>query len=247
MLLPLRVDVPTVRWPIMNVLLIAVIIPISMAGMLNRDFLYKYSGTTVKADLSDVLPRYSLELTTENFSRPMLAVTSTFLHAGWVHLIGNMWFLWIFGNAVNAKFGQFQYLVLYLLCGMAGGLAHYAFTGRPAIGASGAIYGVMGAFLIYYPRNDINMLLFLLLFLRRFTISSIWILAFWVAWDAATLGMEAGKGVALWAHLTGFGTGLAIAIACLATGLIKTTQDEQSLLQLLGIVKVASPTYPRRG
>ncbi|HUT58431.1 MAG TPA: rhomboid family intramembrane serine protease [Phycisphaerae bacterium] len=226
MIIPLRVDVPTWRRPFVNWVLMAVIICMSIAAFYDVGLLYDMAGVEGGG------------LTQNAGLWPVYAVSSSFLHGGWVHLIGNMLFLWIFGNAVNYKFGHLGYAGLYLAAAMVGGLAHYGLDGRPAVGASGAINGVMGAFLVFFPRNNISCL-FLMYFppyyfiARRFTLSSIWMILFWIAWDLFYLAMGTQTCVGHWAHAGGFLAGFGVAILCAISGLVKPTEDEQTLLQVL--------------
>ena len=230
MLIPLKVDVPTTRRPWVNYALMAVIICTSIVGFGDQEFLCKMGGIEVTGNFFEGI---QVELTTEDFPLPVLALTSSLLHGGWFHLIGNMIFLWIFGNAINYKFGHLGYIAIFAAAAMAGGLAHYTLTGGPAIGASGAIYGVMGAFLVFFPRNDITVLWIIWIHPGISRLSSGWIILFWIAWDVFYLVRGASTGVALWGHVGGFVAGLAIALVCASTGLIKPTQDEQTILQLL--------------
>src|ERR1700733_7513188 len=99
--------------------------------------------------------------------RPVTLFTSMFLHAGWAHIIGNMLFLWAFGKSLEDAMGHTKFLMFYLLCGIAAGIAHIMFnlyTTLPTVGASGAIAGVMGAYLVKFPRARIHTLVFLLFF-----------------------------------------------------------------------------------
>jgi len=206
MLIPIRVDVPMTR-PWMNYVVIFVTTVISIAGFYDRDL----------------------------FLRLAHFGTSCLLHAGWLHLLGNMLFLWVFGNAVNYKFGHIGYLILYAASALAGDAAHYLFSSGIAVGASGAIYGVMGAFLIYFPRNDIQMMLWLFFFfVRFFTLSSFWIILFWVGWDVLEFSLGIQGRVAVWAHLGGFALGFLAGLLCASRGWIKPEPDEQTLLQILG-------------
>ena len=232
-LIPLKVDVATYRTPFVNVALIIAIVVISIMAFSDEALLMKLGGIEVThVDIFEI----DVRLTTKDFPLPVLALTSTLVHAGWLHLLGNMLFLWVFGNAVNYKFGHVKYLVLYALAGMAGGLAHYATSDMPGIGASGAINGVMGAFLVFFPRNDVTVLWFWFLpFRPRISrISSIWIIVFWLMWDVMFLALGAVTGVALWAHVAGFIAGFSIALLCAVKGWIKSPDDEQTLLQLFG-------------
>ncbi|MCK4624272.1 MAG: rhomboid family intramembrane serine protease [Phycisphaerae bacterium] len=243
MLIPLKVDVPMCRQPLVNYALIAIIVCVSIAGFTDDDLFCKLAG--IKIETVEVIETVEgelffindiqIRLSTDDFPLPVLAITSSFLHAGFLHLIGNMLFLWVFGNAVNYKFGHLGYLGLYVAAALAGGMAHYVFDGGPVVGASGAVYGVMGAFLVYFLRNDITV--FWIIWIRPgvSTLSSGWIILFWIAWDVLFLGLGAENGVALWGHVGGFAAGFAIAMLCAWTGWIKPTQDEQTLLQVFGI------------
>lgn len=239
-LIPTKVDVPITR-PWMNWVIIGAIICISFSGFVNAELFMKFAG--IKAQprrLSIAQEQEPLELTTKDFPLPVLAITSSLLHAGLFHLAGNMLFLWVFGKAITYKFGQIRYLALYLICAMAGGLAHYAFDGRPAVGASGAINGIVGAFLVFFPRNNVTMLWIgfpippLPLF-RWFSISSLWIILYWFAWDVLFLILGSETSVALWAHVGGFVCGFAIASVCAWTGWIKPEADEETIFHVLGI------------
>jgi membrane associated rhomboid family serine protease len=142
-------------------------------------------------------------------------VTSMFLHSGFAHILGNMLFLWIFGDNVEAEFGHLQYLVFYFICGIGAGLTHIAFNYHshlPAIGASGAISGVMGAYIVLEPRNRILTLIFI--FLVR--VPAMVVLGLWFAIQflsgISTLGTSMNGGVAVWAHIGGFLLGALIAL-----------------------------------
>jgi len=206
MLIPLKVYVPMDRTPWANYALMGLISAVSIYGFSNIDFIIEMAGGSI---------------------------ASGFVHAGWLHLAGNMLFLWVFGNAVNYKFGQFAYLGLYLVSALAGGMAHSVFVGGSAIGASDAINGIMGAFLVYFPRNDVTV--FWVLWYRPgiSTLSSGWIILFWLAWDVLYIALGAQTGVALWAHVGGFVAGFAIATVCTLSGWVRPTQDEQTLYQVL--------------
>jgi rhomboid family protein len=140
-------------------------------------------------------------------------VTSMFLHAGVAHLLGNMLFLWIFGDNVEDFYGHFTYLCFYFVCGIGAGLLHVLFNWNstlPSLGASGAISGVMGAYLILYPRSQILTLVFIFLI----PIPAVVILALWFVMQfvsgVSSLGMTASGGVAWWAHVGGFLLGMGV-------------------------------------
>jgi membrane associated rhomboid family serine protease len=140
-------------------------------------------------------------------------VTSMFLHSGIAHILGNMLFLWIFGDNVEDFYGHALYLFFYLTCGVASGLVHVLFnfhSALPAIGASGAISGVMGAYLLLYPRSRILTLVFVFLV----PIPAVFILLYWFLLQfvsgISSLGANTSGGVAWWAHVGGFLTGMSL-------------------------------------
>ncbi len=140
-------------------------------------------------------------------------LTSMFLHGGWLHLIGNMWFLWIFGNNVEDAMGHFRFVVFYLLCGIAAALAQLATdpgSGIPMVGASGAIGGVMGAYVLLYPRVHVHLLLLLGFYVTTIAVPAYLMLGYWFLLQLlsgwGTLGLQGG-GVAFWAHVGGFVAG----------------------------------------
>ena len=140
--------------------------------------------------------------------------TSIFLHAGFAHLLGNMLFLWIFGDNVEEFFGHVGYLAFYLFCGVASGLVHVFFnfhSAVPAVGASGAISGVMGAYILLFPRARIlTLVLIFVVPMPAFIILGYWFLLQFAA-GVSSFGAMATGGVAWWAHIGGFLTGLLIA------------------------------------
>ena len=143
--------------------------------------------------------------------------TSMFLHAGWLHIIGNMWFLWIFGDNVEDYLGHFVYLIFYLLCGVVASLAHIALNAGstlPSVGASGAIAGIMGAYILLYPRARVLTLVVLIVFFTFWWIPAWVFLGYWFLFQflaanatAVSAGHQTG-GVAFWAHVGGFVAGL---------------------------------------
>jgi membrane associated rhomboid family serine protease len=141
-----------------------------------------------------------------------------FLHGGWFHLIGNMWFLWVFGNNIEDAMGHGRFVGFYLLCGLLAAAAQVA-TGPsspvPMVGASGAISGVMGAYLVLYPRVRVHTLIFLGFFLTRVPLPAWIMLLYWaflqlVGSVPAIAGGQTGGGVAFMAHLGGFVAGAAL-------------------------------------
>lgn len=144
--------------------------------------------------------------------------THMFLHGGWAHIIGNMWFLWIFGGNVEDSMGHARYAVFYLLCGLAAAALQIWFSPDsivPMVGASGAIGGVMGAYVVLYPRVRVHMLVVLGFWITTVAVPALWMLGYWflvqLIGGATAVGDEGG-GVAFWAHVGGFVAGAALVL-----------------------------------
>lgn len=211
-LMPYGADVTLYRWPVANFVLIGAI-------------------TFVSFDAFGAfhIPPFSV-LILDGWN-PAGLVGHVFLHGGLMHLLGNMLFLWTFGNAVCSKVGNGTFLGLFFLLAVLAGIIHNLFDGQPAIGASGAINGVVGLFLVYFPRNNVQMFWTIILRSGTFAISSGWMILLWLLFDiwGAASGSE---GVAYWAHLGGFASGAAIGVASLKRGWVQMTETECSLLEV---------------
>jgi rhomboid family protein len=139
-------------------------------------------------------------------------ITSMFMHGGWMHIIGNMWFLWIFGDNVEDSMGTVRFVLFYLLCGLAAAglqVATDADSAVPMIGASGAIGGVMGAYIVLYPRVHVHMLIFLGFYATIVAVPAIFMLGYWLLIQLVSGLFASGEGgVAFWAHVGGFVGGM---------------------------------------
>ena len=140
-------------------------------------------------------------------------VTSMFMHGGWMHLLGNMLYLWILGDNVEDCMGHLRFLTFYLLCGLAAVLVHMSLdtsSTTPLIGASGAISGVMGAYLLLHPKANINVLIWILIFVRVVPVPAWIALAFWIGLQFVNAAADPGTGggVAWWAHIGGAAAGM---------------------------------------
>ncbi len=138
--------------------------------------------------------------------------TSMFMHGGWFHIIGNMWFLWIFGNNVEDAMGPMRFVIFYLLCGVAAAALQVAANVEsvvPMVGASGAIGGIMGAYVLLYPRVRVHLLIFLGFFVTTIAVPAVFMLGYWflvqVLGGFSSFGARGG--VAFWAHIGGFAAG----------------------------------------
>jgi len=221
--IPLRDDIRSQTTPVINVTLIvlnvlAFVYQLMLGPELNqflREFavipaLYYHSAmVTVGGGLREVTP---VDLTVPLF-------TSMFLHGGFMHLGGNMLYLWIFGDNVEDRMGHGRYLVFYLLCGVAASAGHIWSSPAsrvPSLGASGAIAGVLGAYLLLYPKARVVTLLPLGFFTQVIQVPALFFLGFWFLqnflYGLFSLNVQSAQsgGVAWWAHIGGFVAGVAL-------------------------------------
>jgi rhomboid family protein len=213
MFIPLKDLNPRRTFPIVNIALILLNVAVFFYQLTLPPSAYKsfvLANATVPARFLAFL---NGQLGFELAFLPLLA--SMFLHSGVLHIAGNMLFLWIFGGNVEDFFGHFPYLLFYMVCGIGAGLLHVLFnlhSTLPALGASGAISGVMGAYLILYPRERILTLAFIFLI----PIPAVFILVYWFLLQflsgVGSIGAAATGGVAWWAHVGGFLLGALIAL-----------------------------------
>ncbi len=145
----------------------------------------------------------------KNGERLYTFLSSLFIHASFSHLIGNLWFLWIFGDNVEAKIGRIKFLILYFLSGL-GSLILFSFTTSnktiPVVGASGAISGILGAYLVLFPKNKIKAIVPFFYFYRIVSIPALFYIGIWFLYQF--LYMSVDPFVAYWGHIGGFLTGL---------------------------------------
>ncbi|HXX20857.1 MAG TPA: rhomboid family intramembrane serine protease [Candidatus Acidoferrum sp.] len=151
--------------------------------------------------------------------------TCMFLHAGWWHIIGNMWFLWVFGGNVEDRLGSLPYLPFYLIAGIGSGISQTLFSWGshiPAVGASGAISGVLGAYIVFFPGSRILTLVPLFIIWFTWRIPAVIFIGLWFAAQflsgLSSIGSEAMGGVAWWAHVGGFLIGVAVAAMVRSAG-----------------------------
>lgn len=141
---------------------------------------------------------------------PLHVISSMFLHGSWMHIIGNMWFFWIFGNNVEDSMGGARFVVFYLLCGIAAALAQVLMSpgsGVPMVGASGAIGGIMGAYVVLFPRVRVFNFVFLGFFMTTVALPAWVMLGYWLLLQFLGTLSGAESGVAVWAHIGGFVAG----------------------------------------
>ncbi len=217
MFIPLRDQNPTSRFPIVTVLFIVLNVVVFFLQLVSPEGLqfYVYKMGTIPYEITHFT---SLPLvvghTAEQIPRLAPALTliaSMFLHGGFLHLLFNMLYLWIFGNNVEDFLGPFRFILFYLISGVGASLTHIIFNANsqiPMIGASGAIAGVLGAYLILYPKARVMTLIFFIFFIRIVPIPAAFVLGFWFLMQVLNVGV--GGGVAWFAHIGGFLIGIGL-------------------------------------
>ena len=209
-MIPLRDENPSGSAPAVTITLITLNVLVFVYEVLQGPALHSFimSWGFVPARFTS-----SLQGGAEPLLMPALTLfSSMFLHGGWGHLLGNMWFLWIFGDNIEDRFGKLGYLLFYLAAGVAAVLVHYALGTRsavPTVGASGAIAGVLGAYLVAYPKARVVTLIPLIFIMHMVALPAVVLLGLWFLFQflsqAAAASMSAaGGGVAYAAHIGGF-------------------------------------------
>jgi membrane associated rhomboid family serine protease len=204
-MIPLYDDNPTHRFPILTIALIVANV-----------FVFFGWQTRVGLEESVMLAGFvPAELGSATVPGAKHILTSMFMHGGFMHLLGNMWFLWIFGDNVENECGPVRFLVFYLLCGIAATLSYALFNPNsivPLVGASGAISGVLGAYLVRHPNAAIRTLIPLGIFTRIVDLPAWFFLFIWIGMQvlsqASLDGRHGGGGVAYLAHIGGFAAGV---------------------------------------
>src|SRR5579863_3400584 len=212
MFIPLKDLNPRRTYPVVNILLILTNVIVFLYQLTLSPHQYQAfvaANATVPSHITRFLGGGHISL--ESAFLPL--ITSMFLHQGWVHIGGNMLFLWIFGDNVEDYFGHAVYLLFYLTCGVGADLSHIIFNLHspvPALGASGAISGVMGAYIVLFPRARVLTLVFIFFVpIPAFIILGYWFLLQFLA-GVTSVGTTATGGVAWWAHIGGFLMGMLI-------------------------------------
>ena len=217
-MIPIRDENPSRSFPVITILLIAVNIAVYayqfFLGPDAQAFVVRFGAIPWEITHFRELPGLPPE-SVSMIPSVLTLFSSMFLHGGLLHLLGNMLYLWIFGDNVESLVGRFSFLVFYILCGLAAALTYVVFdpnSNVPMIGASGAISGVLGAYMISFPSARIHVLVFLLFFIRIIRVPALIVLGFWFLmqlWNGfGSIGVKNAGGIAWFAHIGGFGFGI---------------------------------------
>jgi len=207
---PIYDDVPTKRFPLITVILILINSAVFLYQMTLRNggYAFIYYMGMIPYEIS-----HNMEIFTDGPSLVYSAIfTSMFIHGSFIHLIGNMWFLWIFGNNIEDYLGRIYFIIFYFICGITSALTQVFININstiPVIGASGAIAGVLGAYLVLYPRAKVNTIIIFGFFIRMIRIPAVIVLSFWFIYQflygVSSLAKSSGEGGTAWfAHIGGF-------------------------------------------
>ena len=217
-MIPIRDDTPRYSTPFINYFLIGLnilvfLFEVSLDVRTRAAFLAQFG--VVPAWITGAIPSY---LHAQQGFSLLPIVTSMFLHASWLHLIANMWVLWIFGDNIEDHLGHFLYLIFYLLSGIAASLLHIFFnlgSTVPSVGASGAIAGVMGAYFMLFPSARVLTLVPIIFFFSFIWLPAWIVLGYWFvvqflsgAATSIAYSQQTGGGIAFWAHVGGFVAGI---------------------------------------
>jgi membrane associated rhomboid family serine protease len=230
---PISDDNPTLHTPWMTYVILALIfaswVLIQGAGLSEEQLAVSICNLgMVPAELMHTRPiGFAVPITNElacviddeaiNWLTP---ITSMFLHGGWGHILGNALFFWVFGNNIEDSMGPFRFVLFYLLCGIIAAGTHVLLDPSspvPTVGASGAISGIMGAYLVLYPRAHVRLLIWFLLFIRIVPVPAWAALLWWFGWQVIAglpqlnpVRPDVSGGVAVWAHIGGFVAGVVL-------------------------------------
>ena len=230
-MIPLSDDNPTLRTPVMTWILLGVMFAVWMVverggfdslqlaksicdyGLVPAELTHRAPvGTTVP------LGQGIYCVVDNDWINWLTPLTSIFLHGGWTHILGNALFFWVFGNNIEDSMGPGRFLGFFLLCGLIAAVTHVAIENSspiPTVGASGAISGIMGAYLVLYPKARVNILFWFIIFIRVIPIPAWATLLWWFGWQVVSglpqlspMRPDVSSGVAVWAHIGGFLSGV---------------------------------------
>jgi membrane associated rhomboid family serine protease len=156
------------------------------------------------------------------------------LHLNYGHIIGNLIFIWVFGNAVCSKVGNILYLPVYIAAGLMAAVVHLVFDGREVAGASGAVFGMVGAYFVLYPFNSIKCFVWFITYVRRFSIAGIWIVLLWVVLNVLA-AVTKYTAAAYFAHIGGFVAGVILAMVLLMTKLVARDSMDDAIVRSIKI------------
>ena len=253
-MLPLKDNNPTHITPYVTYALIAANVLVFLIMLMLPDDLEgrtKFSLGAIPAvifQIKDIAAQDAILPSSVDF---LSILSSQFLHAGWWHLIGNMLYLWVFGNNIEDAMGHVRFLIFYLLCGTGAALINAGMDPNsviPTIGASGAISGVLGAYLLLYPRARVMVFAFYMLL----PLPAFLVLGLWIFMQVANLGGGGASNIAWWAHIGGFAVGMVLVllfkyrhVKILGTGHLSQTARPGAAAPTISVVPESEEPGPR--
>jgi membrane associated rhomboid family serine protease len=221
-MIPIKDDNPSRMFPLVTILLIVANVVVFIyqwiLGGAAQAFVVRFGAIPWEITHFEELSNHGAELQT-GLPNAVTLFSSMFIHGGFLHLLGNMLYLWIFGDNVEGLMGHVRFLFFYLICGLAAALTHIALQPNstvPMVGASGAISGVLGAYLLRFPQARVHVLIFLFWFIRVIKVPALVVLGLWflmqVISGLSSQGVSGGGGVAWFAHIGGFIAGIVLVL-----------------------------------
>jgi len=211
---PLRDENPTQRTPVFTILFMVICVSVFLvqffSGPENAELMVNEYGFIPASFFA------SMNMDVARQANPLITpFTSMFLHGGWGHLLGNMVFLWVFGNNIEDDLGHGRFVVFYFLAGLVAAMVQAAsdiISPIPMIGASGAVSGILGAYMVLYPKARVETLVWLGVLITTMRVPALWFLGVWFAmqWFQVITSSSEGAGVAFWAHIGGFVAGIVL-------------------------------------
>ena len=216
-MIPLRDINPRYTTPVVNVAIIVLnslvwLYQVSLGQAVGERFIFALGLVPSRIDAAFTTHAISLG------AAFLPLVTSMFLHGGWMHVIGNMWFLWVFGDNIEDRLGHVTYFLFYVACGLGAGVLHTLFNWGsmvPTVGASGAISGILGAYFVFFPRARIVTLVPLIFFFFTVQLPTVFFVGYWILIQFLgglnAMSHHSTGGTAWWAHIGGFALGFILA------------------------------------
>lgn len=234
-MIPLRDNVPASRRPVVTQAIVIACSVVWLVQLARPELVYELGmvparvfDPTAPLRVPVSSTRYALVDAPAAVPDWFTLLTCTFLHGGWFHFLGNMLFLWIFGDNVEDRLGRPGFVGFYLGCGIAASAAHLLISpdsAVPTIGASGAIAGVMGGYMLLYPRARVEVLIFLFFIIDIVSLPAVFFLGFWFVLQfiqgTQSLRVSHGGGVAFWAHIGGFVAGVLVVLLLKQNGWLR--------------------------
>ena len=248
-MIPLQVDVPMTRIPWANGIVLAIISLVSFVGFAKPELRSRLGGYEPEARArmardalaDDLFGTAAKPAPRRHWPWPVLTITRPLVHGHVLHWVANVIFLWVFGNAVNYKLGQGGYVAFLAFAALLGGTVNTLASEQAFLGLSAVVFGVTGAYVVFFPKNEVTTAWIFHYRPFVFTLAGYWVVLYWVAWNVVNLLLFGSWVAHLIGELTAFAGGFAAAFALGWLGIVKSEPYEQSLVDMMR----GDPLLPR--